>query len=207
MQIAANAFFYDYEDMQAIFTEGPRTIVDNVGQVDGTGFELDVNTALTDNVNLHVGMSWFDSEATNVQAFCGNGEFLGLDQNACEGNSIPWAPEWTAFAIVNTSFPVGGGELFGNLSWSWEDDYRVDWLDLSVSPQKLQALNQTDLVVGYRQDNWRVSAYVENLFDGVWYDGAYVNDDADPTIIFAEHAFGPSRPRTAGVRFSYEFGG
>ena len=207
MQIAANAFFYDYEDMQAIFTEGPRTIVDNVGQVDGTGFELDVNTALTDNVNLHVGMSWFDSEATNVQAFCGNGEFLGLDENACEGNSIPWAPEWTAFAIVNTSFPVGGGELFGNLSWSWEDDYRVDWLDLSVSPQKLQALNQTDLVVGYRQDNWRVSAYVENLFDGVWYDGAYVNDDADPVIIFAEHAFGPSRPRTAGVRFSYEFGG
>jgi iron complex outermembrane receptor protein len=108
---------------------------------------------------------------------------------------------------VNTSFPVGGGELFGNLSWSWEDDYRVDWLDLSVSPQKLQALNQTDLVVGYRQDNWRVSAYVENLFDGVWYDGAYINDDADPTIILAEHAFGPSRPRTAGVRFSYEFGG
>jgi iron complex outermembrane receptor protein len=207
MQIAANAFFYDYQDLQAIFSEGPRTIVDNVGQVDGSGVELDVNTALTDNVNLHVGLSWFDSEATDVQAFCGNGEYLGLDEDACEGNSIPWAPEWTAFAVLNTSFPIGGGELFGNLSWSWEDDYRVDWLDESVIFQKLQALDQTDVVVGYRQDNWRVSAYVENVFDNVWYDGAYTNDDPDPIIIYAEHAFGPARPRTAGVRFSYEFGG
>ena len=45
-QIAANAFFYDYEDMQAIFGEGLRVIVDNVGQVDGTGVELEVNTVV-----------------------------------------------------------------------------------------------------------------------------------------------------------------
>ncbi len=206
MQIAANAFFYDYEDLQALFSEGPRQIIDNVGQVDGTGVELDVNTVLTDYLNLHVGLSWFDSEATNVQKFCGNGEFVGLDENACEGSSIPWAPEWTAFAVVRANVPVGSGELFGNLSWSWEDDYRVDWLDPSVIYQRLQALDQTDLVVGYRQDEWRIAAYVENVFDNVWYDGAYVNEDPDPTIIYAEHAFGPSRPRTAGVRFSYEFG-
>jgi iron complex outermembrane recepter protein len=205
-QIAANAFFYDYEDLQALFAVGPRQVIDNVGQVDGHGVELDANTILTDYMNLHVGLSWFDSEATDVQKFCYNGEFLGLDENACEGNSIPWAPEWTAFVVLKTSFPMGSGELFGNLSWSWEDDYRVDWLDPSVIYQRLEALNQTDLVVGYRQDNWRVSAYVENLFDDVWYDGAYTNDDPDPTIIYAEHTFGPSRPRTAGVRFSYEWG-
>jgi iron complex outermembrane receptor protein len=158
-------------------------------------------------VNLHVGLSWFDSEATDVQKFCYNAEFLGLDENACEGNSIPWAPEWTAFAVLNTSFPMGDGEFFGNLSWSWEDDYRVDWLDPSVIYQRVQALNQTDVVVGYRKDDWRISAYVENVFDGVWYDGAYTNDDPDPIIIYAEHAFGPARPRTMGVRFSYNWGG
>ena len=203
-QIGVNAFVYDYEDLQAIFGVGPRTVVDNVGQVDGTGVEVDVNTALTENVNLHVGMSWFDSEATNVQAFCGEGEFITGNPDACEGNSIPWAPEWTAFAVLTANFPTANGELFGNIAWSWEDDYRGDWPDPDVIFQRIQALNQTDVVVGYRTETWTVSGYVENVFDGVWYDGNY-EDAADPGSIFSQHTFGPSRPRTAGVRFSYEF--
>jgi iron complex outermembrane receptor protein len=203
-QIAATAFFYDYEDLQAIFTEGLKVIVDNVGQVDGTGVELEVNTALTDNVNLRFGMSWFDSEATNVQVFCGTGEELTGSADACEGNSIPWAPEWTAFAVLNTSFPTANGEIFGNVAWSWEDDYRGDWPDPGIIFQRIKALNQTDIVVGYRTDNWRISAYVENVFDGIWYDGNY-SDDPAFTNIYSQHTFGPSRPRTAGVRFGYDF--
>jgi iron complex outermembrane receptor protein len=216
-QISANAFFYDYEDMQAIFEIGPRVVVDNIGQVDGTGVEIDVSTALTDNLQLRVGGSWFDSEATNVQQFCGNGELLTGDANACEGNSIPWAPEWTALAVLDASFPTGNGEIFGRLAWTWEDDYRGDWPDPSIIFQRIQAINQTDIVVGYRQGNWRISAYVENVFDQLWYDGNYANDDprnisTDPDTglrddinPYTEHAFGPSRPLTAGVRFGYQF--
>ena len=203
-QISANAFFYDYEDMQAIFTEGLRVVVDNVGQVDGTGVEVEVNTVFTDNIRLQIGASWLDTEATNVQAFCGNAEVLTGDPNACEGNSIPWAPERTAFAVLRTNFPVGNGEIFGNVTWSWEDDFRGDWPDESLVFQRIAALNQTDIVVGYRQDNWKISGYVENVFNGIWYDGNY-SDEQDPLIIFSQHAFGPARPRTAGVRFGYRF--
>ena len=203
-QIAANAFYYDYKDMQAIFGEGLRVVVDNVGQVDGTGVEVEVNTAFTDNISLQLGASWLDTEATNVQAFCVNGEVLTGDINACEGQSIPWAPEYTAFAVLRTNFAAGSGEVFGNIVWSWEDDFRGDWPDPSVIFQRIQALNQTDIVVGYRQDNWRISGYVENVFDGVWYDGNYA-DAQEAFIIFSQHVFGPSRPRTAGVRFGYEF--
>ena len=203
-QFAATAFFYDYEDLQAIFGEGPRTIVDNVGQIDGRGFELEVNTALSDNASLKLGMSWFDSEAHNVQAFCGAGEILTGSADACEGNSIPWAPEWTAFAVLNASFEAGSGEVYGNVAWTWEDDYRGDWPDPSVIFQKIDALDQTDISIGYRQDSWRVNAYVENVFNNVWYDGNY-SDDVDPVVIFSQHVFGPSRPRTAGVRFSYRY--
>jgi len=203
-QISANVFFYDYEDLQAIFGEGLRVIVDNVGQVDGTGVEVEVNTVFNDNLSLQVGASWLDTEAKNVQAFCGNGEILTGDINACEGNSLPWAPEYTAFAVLRTNFPAGNGEVFGNIVWSWEDDFRGDWPDESVIFQRIAALNQTDVVVGYRQDNWRISGYVENVFDGVWYDGNY-SDDQDAFVIFSQHTFGPARPRTAGVRFSYSF--
>jgi iron complex outermembrane receptor protein len=205
MQLSATAFFYDYEDLQAIFGDGPRTVVDNVGQVDGQGVEWDLNTIITDNFSLRIGGSWFDSEATNVQAFCGNGEILTGDPDACEGASIPWAPEWTAFAVLNSAFDAGQGEIYGTLAWSWEDDYRGDWPDPSIIFQRIKAINNTDLMVGYRTDNWNFRAYVENVFDDVWYDGNYSNDDPDAVIVFAEHAFGPARPRTAGVRFTYNF--
>ena len=203
-QIAATAFFYDYEDLQAIFTEGPRVIVDNVGQVDGTGVEAEINTALTDNIDVRLGLSWFDSEATNVQAFCGAGEELTGSADACEGNSVPWAPEWTAFAVVNGDFPIGNGAAFGTVAWSWEDDYRGDWPDPSLIFQRIPALNQTDVIIGYRQDSWRLAAYVENVFDGIWYDGNYA-DDPGQFNIYSQHTFGPSRPRTVGVRFNYSF--
>ena len=215
-QISANAFIYDYEDMQAIFEIGPRVIVDNIGQIDGMGVEIDVSMALTENFRLRVGGSWLDTEATNVQVFCANGELLTGDPDTCEGNSIPWAPEFTALAVLNASFPTGNGEIFGNLAWTWEDDYRGDWPDPSVTFQRIPAINQTDIVVGYRQDNWRISAYVENVFDQLWYDGNYANEDArntstnadgdpDDGTPYTEHVFGPSRPITAGVRFSYSF--
>ena len=58
------------------------------------------------------------------------------------------------------------------------------------------------LLVGYRQDKWSVSAYVENVFDELWYDANY--PDADPTELYVQHAFGPSRPLTAGVRFGMD---
>ena len=191
--------------MQAIFTEGLRVIVDNVGQIDGRGVEVEAATALGDYVNLRLGGSWFDSEATNVQAFCEAGEILTGSADACEGNSIPWAPELTAFAVLNADFPAWNGEIFGTLAWSWEDDYRGDWPDPSVIFQKIDALDQTDIIVGYRRDNWRVSAYVENVFDNVWYDGNYA-DSADPINIYSQHTFGPSRSRTVGARFGMSFG-
>ncbi len=207
-QVATTAFYYEYEDLQAIFSEGPRQVVDNVGEVDGWGIEAEVNTAITDYLTLRLGASWFDSEANNVQAFCGAGEVLDpvRGANACEGNSIPWAPEYTAFAVLSGVFPIGnsGGEAFGNIAWSWEDDYRGDWPDPSLIYQRIEALNQTDIVLGYRQESWSVSAYVENVFDGEWYDGNYP-DDPTPTNIYAQHTFGPARPRTAGVRASYNF--
>jgi len=202
-QLSVNAFVYDYKDLQAIYYEGPRVIVDNIGQVDGTGIEVDLHTVLSDNFTFRIGGSWFDSEAVNIQPFCAEGERVTGDPDVCEGNSIPWAPKTTAFAVLNASFPAGNGEIFGNLGWTWEDDRRGDWPDPSIVFQNVPGINQTDIVVGYRKDTWRVSAYVENVFDNVWSDANY--EDSDPEDPYVQHLFGPNRPTTMGVRFGVSF--
>jgi len=202
-QLSLNAFFYDYEDLQAIYYEGASVIVDNIGQVDGTGVEIDINTALSENWTLRVGGSWLDTEARDIEPFCAEGERVTGDITVCDGNSIPWAPETTAFAVLNASFPSGNGEIFGRLAWTWEEDRRGDWPAPSIVFQHIEGINQTDITIGYRTDNWRISAYVENVFDNVWYDANY--EDSDPADPYVQHAFGPARPLTAGVRFGYNF--
>ncbi len=211
MQLSATAFLYEYEDLQSFFTEanpnGPGfiTTAGNVGILDGWGTEVEVFAALTDNITLRVGGSWFDSEGEEVQAFCGAAPDVGGTIDSCEGESIPLTPEFTAFAVLNGSYPVGskGGEVFGNLAWSWEDDTRGDWIPTNLSEQRINFLNQTDLVLGYRQDSWVVSGYVENLFDETWEDGTFGEGfDGSP---YPQYVFGPARPRTMGVRASYSF--
>ena len=135
----------------------------------------------------------------------------GSDQ-ACEGNSIPWAPEYTAFAVIDGALPLAGGEAFGVLSWTWEDSIRGDWPGKDIIYQEIPMVNQADLQLGYRKDNWSVLAYVENIMDQNWFDGAYANGDVLPAdspdyvpFLYPEHTFGPARPRTAGVRVSYNF--
>ncbi|GAB5413473.1 MAG: TonB-dependent receptor [Congregibacter sp.] len=211
VQLSWTAFLYEYEDLQSFFSEenpdGPgfRTIAGNVGTLDGWGSEIEIYAALTENVTLRFGGSWLDSEANDVQAFCGAALDLGATEDACEGEQLPLAPEFTAFAVLNGTFPVGnrGGEIFGNLAWTWEDDAKGDWLPESLAVQNIRFLDQTDIVIGYQEENWVISGYVENVFDNTWEDGTFGEGfDGSP---YPQYVFGPARPRTAGIRASYSF--
>jgi len=105
--------------------------------------------------------------------------------------------------VLNAAFPLGSGDLFGNIAWSWEDDMRGDWIPPSLSEQTITTIDQTDIVVGYQTDSWMLSGYVENVFDNNWSDGTFGEGfDGSP---YSQFVFGPSRPRTAGVRASYRF--
>ncbi|MEQ8515944.1 MAG: hypothetical protein RIC38_10105, partial [Chromatocurvus sp.] len=151
------------------------------------------------------GGSWLDSEANDVQAFCGPAVDLGATEDACEGEPLPLAPEFTVFAVLNGSIPVGsrGGEIFGNLSYTWEDDSKGDWLPEDLAVQKVRFLDQTDIVIGYQEQNWMFSGYVENVFNNTCSDRTFGEDfDLSP---YPQYVFGPARPRTAGIRASYSF--
>ena len=209
LQVALTGFLYEYEDLQSFFTQpnpvgaGFQTVAGNVGTLDGWGAELEVSAALTDNINLRVGASWLDSEANDVQAFCGEAENLGGTLDDCEGEKLPLAPEYTAFAVLNAVFPMGNGELFGNIAWSWEDDMRGDWIPPSLAEQTINTIDQTDIILGYQTQSWFVSGYVENVFDNTWDDGTF-GEGFDGTA-YPQYVFGPARPRTAGVRLGYNF--
>jgi outer membrane receptor protein involved in Fe transport len=60
------------------------------------------------------------------------------------------------------------------------------------------------LTVGYRSAaNWTVAAWVENITDEEYFD--FGNTGGNPADPYVQYDGGPGRPRTAGVRVSYNF--
>ncbi len=208
-QLQLNAFYYEYEDLQATCSEpgSPVVVVCNTGEVEGTGVEGVWNIALADYWTLTAGFSWFDSEATGVQAFCQDGEEYLDDINACEGAQRPGIPEWTAFAALDGSIPFGSGEVFGNLSASWEDDAPSDWVPSTAITRaagwrETGEFTEVQALGGFRSaTGWALALYVENLLDDEYYDsGNGVTSASSP---YVQSDISPSRPRTFGLRFTY----
>lgn len=212
-QLQLNLFVYDYENLQASCSipGQPGEVICNVGQVDATGVEGTWNFAVTDNWTFSSGVAWFDSEGHGIQAFCNEGTRLFGDVNACEGESIPGAPEWTAYAILNAEFPQGNGSWFGNLAWSWEDATRTGWLPLTPATttfpegaRNVSSFSEVQLLAGYRiEESWSLALYAENLLDDMYYDAG--GSGGDPANPFVQTDISPSRPRTVGLRMIYSF--
>ena len=210
-QLTASAFTYEFEDLQAFCSQTAVPTICNVGQIDAYGFEGSLNAILSENWQLMLGVAYLDSEGKGIQEFCSGGDRVFGSFDACEGESIPNAPEWSGFASVNAEYPLGNGVLFGALAWSWEDERRTGWLPLAPESTTFpEGSRMTDgfslgqLTVGYRSFNhWTVAAWVENLTDEEYFD--FGNTGGNPANPYVQYDGGPGRPRTAGVRVSYNF--
>jgi len=194
--LSVSAFVYDYEDLQISFfdSDAGANTVENVGQVDGSGIEGSITSQINENWSLYLALSWLDTDATGVQQVCD-----GDTPDSCEGSSLFWAPEWTGAAVINAAFPAGEGEITGSLEAFWEGERGGGW---GAFPETMIGSNSiVSLRVGYVSNNsWSATAYVENLTDEFTYDGLNNNGGILPS-----HFFGHRRPRTAGIRFGYEW--
>ena len=194
--LAINGFFYDYTDLQISFfdTDSGANTVENVGQVDGMGLEAALTTRFNDNWDLYLGLSWLDTEAKGVQQVCD-----GDDVDACEGSSLFWAPDFAGAAVLNGRFPMGSGQLHTSLEAFWESERGGGWGGFPET--MIDSYMDVTLRVDYESGGaWSAGAYIENLTDEFTYDGLNNNGGILPS-----HFFGHKRPRTAGIRFRYNW--
>jgi outer membrane receptor protein involved in Fe transport len=121
------------------------------------------------------------------------------------------APELTAFAILDADFPLGSGAVFGNLSWTWQDDRPGGWLPLTPesttfpeSQRMLEGWSLFNLTIGYPSaGDWTAALYAENLTDETYSLGGSTGGNInDP---YVQHNWGMGRPRTVGIRTTYRF--
>lgn len=184
-------YYYEYTDLQlSFFDNGDR--VENIGSVKAFGVEGTVQAIVSENIDLYLAGSYNDNEIN------------GADQIAegSDGNRLGDVPKWVLAGVATYHMPVGDtGELTASI------DFRTQSSAFGGIENLVIARNDgwTDVSarVGYSDEaGWSVVAYVENLFDAVYFDGTNEGGDIQP-----HHAFGVSRPRTFGARLTYRFGG
>ncbi len=194
-QVALTGFYYEYQDLQVVVSDGGAAAVENVGEVESWGIEGTLKALIGDHVDVYLGLSYLDSEATGLQGICG----IEDNPEVCEGSSLFWAPEWTGSLVLNAFRPLGsdGGELNASMELYWESKRGGGFEGLEST--EIDAFTHLTARIGYEAGNdWGVDLYVENLTNEDTFDGLNNNGGVLPS-----HFFGPLRPRTFGIRFSY----
>jgi iron complex outermembrane receptor protein len=179
---------------QSITGTGGGIVVDNIGSVKGWGIEGSIDTDIGEYFGLLLSGSYTGTEANQVQSLCD-------DTDACEGLSLQQVPKFAGAAILRMDIPLGAGRVHGaaEIAAQTMTYGGAQHLAEGVNP----GYHDLSLRLGYKSDaRWSVIGYVENVTNQLYYTGSEESGNIIPA-----HFIGPSRPRTFGVRMSYEFGG
>ena len=183
-------YYTDFTDLQQgvlDFTIDNSSFFDNVGDAEIKGMEFDLTWAATDKLNLFGSFSYIDSELVELPA--------SITNIVPAGSELPFAPEtqWTAGGRYEHEFSNFTGYAQTVVAYT---DERVSSL-VEVARFPLDSYTEVDASLGARMGNWNGSLYIDNVTDE-----RGQLDIGAPDLIFRVN---PIRPRTVGVRVSYDF--
>lgn len=151
-------------------TGGSVSLIDNVGETEINGLEVEVETLLTESLTLNAGYAWTNAEIakwTNVdQADLNgaNGSLHDLDRlGSVAGQKVPRIPEHSASVVARYE----GAEMASGFSWFLVGDVVYEGSRFSQVHNLIEtgAMTRVGLRVGARRDTLEVVLWARNLFD------------------------------------------
>ncbi|MEM9622195.1 MAG: TonB-dependent receptor [Pseudomonadota bacterium] len=184
LRINAAVFITDFEDFQANTFVGTGFILQNAGEIQTRGFELEVFALPAEWLTITSGVSYVDAE---YDSFVGGacvrtpygsevdaGEASFPDVCDSSGNTVPATPEWTVYGSAQVQQRMQSGDLFyAQLDINWRDENPSG---VDNDPNKYaDAYTLTNLRLGYRfgADRYDVSLWGKNIFDEDYTNGAF----------------------------------
>lgn len=191
-----NVAWFDasYDDFQVqqfvpLSNGGTTSTITNAGEVSSSGFEVDLNLALTESLTAWATYGYTDSVFDSFK----NGGGIGVDY---DGNALPDAPKTTYSMALEYRAPVSGGDVVVQVDYSYRDDFYTN-----PNNAEINAVDSYDIAnvrIGYDAESWSIYAWSRNATD---------SDD----IIYKSRSFlGLPRgtymdPRMSGLTVSYNF--
>ena len=212
-------FRQEWEDFQfSILGANGLTEIKNANQARIDGLEMDLNFAVTYNLQLTAGMAFYDAKLTDN--YCGFTDDDGnpvsdcADPQAPSGTQLPITPEFKSNLVARYTFDVGTMEAFvqGALVYVGERTSDLRLVEREILGG-MDTYTIGDFSAGIRKDNWSLTAYLNNAFD----ERAVLSRSTQcaesicgasgvvPEYPNGQIYTGTTQPRTFGIRFSQEF--
>ncbi len=191
VSLNAAVFFIDWSDALQVQRLACGFQVDaNIGDVESTGFEVEMSAAPIEGLTLQLGVGYTETEVKDAAGFPG---YL-------EGDELHGIPDWTATGSVEYIWPAFG---------EWDGRVRADGNYYGESTSfnngavvERDSWDALNLRAGMMNENWDITLFVDNVTD----ERANL---ADNRSIAAEMPGRPrivtNRPRTAGLEARYRF--
>ena len=195
------AYYIDWEDIQVQANRLSDTVqfATNIGAAVSKGVEFEIAAYPTDSLSVFLAGSLNDSEVTELT------DAEAAISGAEKGIQLAF-PTFQGSATVRYDFDIGQStDGFIAATASHVGSFpglfpNVPGQPGTQSPQfdNTEAYTVVNLNAGVSRDNWKVNAYVENLFDDKSI--TYVHPEA-----FLDSRYARLRPTTVGVRIGYDF--
>ncbi len=211
MRVNLGVFYYEVDDMQLSVIGGAGNVnqVINARKGEATGFELDFDWLITDNLLLGFGAAYNNTEIkdpTLASVPCGSGQCTPLDpvdptdpsRVLLNGNPFPRAPETTYNLNLRYTIPLASGnEVFFHTDWAW-------WGEINM-PLYEAIEFQTDgqyeggMRVGFSnlESGWTLALFGRNITN---------EDNTLGFIDFSNNTGFVNEPRIWGAEFRWDFG-
>ena len=197
VQYTVAAFRIDWDDVQfSSFSNFGTPIVANGESAESTGFELEAFGSLSDRLT-------FAASYTNVDAKATGSIFLPGVGDPEAGERLPGVPEHMASLRFTYDQSLRSGN---SLSYGLSAFYRSDALagfSTDLSFFEIDAFSIINASLSLQAENWTITAFVDNLGDEKGITGGTGPGLAGP---LGNQRY-VSRPRTAGLRFTYSWAG
>lgn len=220
------AFYYDYSDLQVGKIVNLSDVVTNAAKAKIQGLEAEVRAALSDTVELNLGLSFLDTE---YKEFCATDPVLALPANtpaneaarraiqgrcygqtaepdaiALDGNDLRRAPKFSGNVGLALEQPVGVGTLRARADYAYRSrQYFTQFNRPEVSQDAYGVLN---LRAGYAGagDRWSVTVWADNVTDEDYFSTVLESGVASAAFGVVPQAV-LGAPRTYGVSVNVNF--
>ncbi len=204
-------FRSDYTDQQLSGaipdpgTGGTTTVIQNFGESQIQGFELEANYLVNDNFRVDMSLGYLDTELTAISALGGvsvqnDGTNLRREVTADDGIELPFAPELQLNVGANYSLYLrNGAELRNRIDVLYEAEQFASIANYDFG--RVPSTTRVNYLLTYVSDApWEIGIGARNLFDAEDISNAVLNTGPQAA---GYHVL--RRGREAFVQFKYNF--